>query len=358
MLSLSGRVSRFLQDTDGYVEGLVLDGGEEVRFTVDWGRLVTSIVTLGARVGIEATPPSANSPYGYLQATQITNIDSKRTATLPAATSRGKPGMLSLATPTTTASLAYPIRSAAQRAGTTSCSGGGAPAPAAACREKEDSPLPHSPALLPESLPVRARGPAGGIRDEAAAEMARASGFLHRIHARLAHLHIIQRRIPGIVQFLDEAKHTFEQALSSYHLRDFAAARELAAASGNLSRLVELVIARTLRTDPGSALLLAPPAGQGRASAGSGHVQEDLAEAEAVLSRIQWVLENGTLPQEYCIQVRKIASWGHVLCRQARRAEKNPELPDAAELAKAALAGAYSAEHVCRSWYGGGPAHP
>jgi len=358
MLSLSGRVSKFLQDTDGDVEGLVLDGGEEVRFTVDWGRLVTSIVTLGARVGIEATPPSANSPCGYLQATQITNIDSKRTATLPAATSRGKPGMLSLATPTTTASLAYPKGSAAQLAGTTSCSSGGAPAPAGAGAEKRDPPFPHSPAFLRESLSVRTGEPADSIRDGAAAEMARASDFLHRIHARLAHLHIIQRRIPGISEFVDEAKHTFEQALSRYQLRDFAAARELAAASGNLSRLVELVIARTVRTDPGSTPLVAPPAGHGRACAGSGHAQEDLAKAEAVLCRIQWVLENGTLPLEQRIQARKIASWGHVLCKQARHAERNPELPDAAELAQAALAGAYSAEHVCRRWYVGGPAHP
>jgi len=357
MLSLSGRVSKFLQDTGGDVEGLVLDGGEEVRFTVEWGRLVTSIVTLGARVGIEATPRSANFTDGYLQATQITNIDSKRTATLPAATSRGKPGML-LATPTTTASLAYPNRSAAQRAGTTSRSDGGPPGPASASAGKSDPPLSPSSAILRESERERTGEPTDGIRDGAAAEMGRASDFLHRIYARLAHLHILQRGIPEISQFLDEAKHTFEQALSRYQVRDFAAARELAAASGKLSRLVEVVIARTLRLDGGSTPFIALPSERGRACPGFDHVENDLAEAEAVLRRIHWVLENGTLPLEQRIRVRKIASWGHVLCTQARYAGRNPELPDAAELAQAALAGAYSAEHICRRWYVGGPAHP
>jgi len=81
------------------------------------------------------------------------------------------------------------------------------------------------------------------------------------------------------------------------------------------------------------------------------HVEEDLAQAEAVLSRIHWVLENGTLPSDERAQVRRIASWGDTFYKQAQRTYRDAGLEDAAEFAQAALAGAYSAEHVCRKWY-------
>ena len=83
------------------------------------------------------------------------------------------------------------------------------------------------------------------------------------------------------------------------------------------------------------------------------HVEEDLAEAGSVLSRIHWLLENGTLPLEDRTQVRRISSWGDALYKQAQHMYRQTSLPDAAELAQAALAGAYSAEHVCRMWYVG-----
>jgi hypothetical protein len=80
-------------------------------------------------------------------------------------------------------------------------------------------------------------------------------------------------------------------------------------------------------------------------------VEEDLAEAESSLSRIHWILTNGTLPLEDRTQARRIASWGDALCKQARHMYQNAAVPDAAELVQAAFAGACSAEHVCRKWY-------
>jgi hypothetical protein len=82
-----------------------------------------------------------------------------------------------------------------------------------------------------------------------------------------------------------------------------------------------------------------------------------LAEAESVLRRIRWILENGTLPMEDSAQVRKIALWAETFCKRARISQNNSAPEDAAEFARAALAGAYSAEHLCRRWYVGGSVH-
>jgi hypothetical protein len=87
-------------------------------------------------------------------------------------------------------------------------------------------------------------------------------------------------------------------------------------------------------------------------------VEEKLVETETVLSRVRWLLENWTLPLDDGAQVRKIASWGEAFYKQAQHTYGTADLQDAAELAQAALAGAYSAEHICRKWYLGQSGHP
>jgi len=174
---------------------------------------------------------------------------------------------------------------------------------------------------------------------------------LHRIQAILAYLHILRYRVPGISQFLDEVKHTYVQALAKFEAADFASAKEFALASEGLARIVEIVVARTLRSDNTLPSLVPPPPRRHAAMTEPDHVEEDLANAESVLARIHWVLENGTLPAEDRAQVRKIASWGDAFFRQAQRTYRDSVLEDASEFAQAALAGAHSAEHVCRKWY-------
>jgi hypothetical protein len=181
---------------------------------------------------------------------------------------------------------------------------------------------------------------------------------LHRIQAILAYLHIMKHRVPGIGQLLDEAKHTYGQSLARFSARDFAGAKEFAEASGSLSRVIEIVMARTLRSDSNLPSLVPPPPAHAGGSSEPEHVEEDLAQAEAILSRIHWLLEHGTLPPEDRAQVRKITSWGDAFYKQARRTYGEAVLEDAAEFAEAALAGAYSAEHVCRKWYLGHSARP
>jgi hypothetical protein len=52
-----------------------------------------------------------------------------------------------------------------------------------------------------------------------------------------------------IGQYLDEATYTYVQALSRYQARDFEAACEFAAASGDRSRLVQILISRAFHSN-------------------------------------------------------------------------------------------------------------
>ncbi len=198
---------------------------------------------------------------------------------------------------------------------------------------------------------------ANPLRNDAARRIGFAYDRLHGIQAILAYLHIMKHKIPGISQFLEEAKHTYEQALSRFTASDFAGAREFADASCSLSRVVEIMMTRTLRSDTSLPSLVPPPPEHFRAFAEPEHVEEDMAQAESVLSRIHWVLENGTLPSEDRAQVRKIAAWGDAFYKQAQYKYRDTVLEDAAEFAQAAVAGADSAEHICRKWYVSHPAH-
>jgi len=81
------------------------------------------------------------------------------------------------------------------------------------------------------------------IRSHAAILLEQAYDGLNRLHAILAYLNIMKRPVPGISQFLHEAKHTYEQALSHYGCGEFEGAKELGAASQGLSQVVEIIIA-------------------------------------------------------------------------------------------------------------------
>ena len=262
------------------------------------------------------------------------------------------------ATPIVTASLAHPaadIRAEDKSAGSASASN----------RETFGANLndidsrPLHPASFFHGLLREAHGKVPEhSRNGAARSIGMAYDSLHRIQAILAYLHIIKRRVPGISMVLDEAKHTYEQALGRFADSEFAGSKEMAEASASLSRVVEIVIARTLRSDNTIPSLVPPPPIQMVTAPEPEHVEEDLVQVESVLSRIHWVLKNGTLPSDDRAQVRKIASWGDAFYKQAQNTYRDAIMDDAAEFAQAALAGAYSAEHVCRKWYVSQAAHP
>jgi hypothetical protein len=358
MRFVSGRVSRFFRDPDGKVDGMLLHTGQEIRFPASVGQLVSPIVCVGNLVGIQGQRRSDDLPEGPLHATLIMNLDSRQSVTLPAPKQEGKPGMQLMAPPSETASLAHPNSKTEPK--------GNLDDPLAASNRdmlemnlaEADSRFLDRATVVHSLLPGNEGKAQQLARNAAARSIGLAYDSLHRIQAILAYLHIIKHRVPGISQFLDEAKHTYVQALARFDASDLAGAKEFAEASGGLSRVVEIVIARTLRSDSTLPSLVPPPPDNLGVCPEPGNVEEDLAHTEAILSKVHWLLENGTLPSEDRAQVRKIASWGDALYKEAQRTYRDAVLDDASEFAQAALAGASSAEHVCRKWYLSHPVHP
>lgn len=350
-----GRVAQFIRDPDDELKGLLLEGGREVRFPVELRESLSPIVTEGCSVAVEGVARTDDFPEGYLLATRVTNMDSQQSATLPALKHKGKPGMQLTNTPVDSASLA-PLSS---RFGE-ECDPVSPPelddfSDSLEAKNIDGGRL-HPPSFFRSMLRQTDASGMNFARNDSGRSIGQAYDSLHRIQAILAYLHIMKHSVPGISQFLDEAKHTYVQALARFSATDFLGAKEFAEASGSLSRIVEIVMARTLRSDSTLPSLVPPPPDHISVSPESVHVEEDLAHAESVLARIHWVLEHGTLPSEDRAQVRKIASWGDAFYKQARHTYRNAVLEDASEFAQAALAGAYSAEHVCRKWYANHPA--
>jgi hypothetical protein len=357
MMFVCGCVAQFIRDPDGELKGLLLDDGRKVRFPEELRDCVSPIVTEGCSVVIEGVARTDDIPDGYFLATRVTNVDSRQSASLPALKHKGKPGMQLTNTPVDSASLAPSNFQLVEEFGPTFL-------PEfddfSDSREPENSdavPL-HPPSFFRTMLQQTDASGMNLARNDSARSIGQAYDSLHRIQATLAYLHIMKHRVPGISQFLDEAKHTYIQALARFSADDFVGAKEFAEASVNLSRIVEIIVARTLRSDSTLPSLVPPPPDHSSAVPEAVHVEEDLAHAESVLARIHWVLEHGTLPSEDRAQVRKIASWGDAFYKQAQHTYRNAVLEDASEFAQAALAGAYSAEHVCRKWYANHPASP
>lgn len=351
MQSVYGKIIKFLRDATGRVNGFVLDGGEEIRSPADQIDLVAAIVTLNSRIQISGDLQNGSNEQKVLPAAQITNLDSKQSASLPAPVRLGKPGMLLDTTPSTTASLAHHQMKEEARP-----SGSGSQTErsldiidlflrkvAFHARQSRSSSNEHTQRHPPPLSLAK--------ESDAATEIERAYDRLHRIQAILAYLNIMKRQVHGISQMHEEAKHTYEQALAQYGVQEFEGAREFAKASRCLSRIVEGVISRTLRSDTTYPSLVPPPPEHAGTCGDSSRVQDDLNEVAAVLSRIRWVVENETLPPEDRTQVRRIAAWSDAFYQQARRMYQRGLEGDAIELAQAANAAADSAEHVCRNWY-------
>lgn len=304
MVTLVGEVVKFFEDERANVAGMLLEGGQEVRFPMAQGHLVSLIVSSRSRVRIEGEHFS-----GYVAARLITNLDSNRSMVFLAPERQEHPGMPSELYPHFAASL---VKTEVDR------------------DTRALSDVASSSA--------------------AAASICRAYDHLHRVQAVLAYLHILKRQIPGISQFLDEAKHTYEQALSRYDERDFAAAVEFAAASASLCHVVQIVMERTLRGDTSLPSLVPPPPETSAASVEPAYIEEQLGLARSLLAGIHEELRNSNLPLETRTQVRKITSWADALYKQAQKMYQQMTLPDAAELTQAALAGTRSAERLCRVW--------
>jgi len=108
MQTLYGTIIQLLRDANERVQGFVLDSGEAVHFSVDHPDFGAAFVTLNSRIQITGDLRSGTNGQQFLTSAHFTNLDSNRSASLPAPVRLGKPGMLLNATPNTTASLALP----------------------------------------------------------------------------------------------------------------------------------------------------------------------------------------------------------------------------------------------------------
>lgn len=97
------------------------------------------------------------------------------------------------------------------------------------------------------------------ISNIAADDMDQAYDGLHRTQGMLAYLEMMKQENLAIGQYLDEAKHTYLQALSRYQGRDLEGACEFAAASISLSRLVEILISRSFDSNSDYPKIAPPP---------------------------------------------------------------------------------------------------
>ena len=315
MQIITGRICRLLHNSADEVNGFALDSGVDVHFPPDGANHVLAIATAGSLVEVHARQRGNLAGDVRMDAIFISNLDSKRSS--------------SLYPPTTPCRLEV--------------STGVAPPP--------HTTVPLAPTLQNLSEPLYSEHAAPqplATRNNVADEMEQAYDVMHRTQAMLAYLKTMKQEESIIYQYLDEAQHTYVQALSRYQARDFEGAREFAEASSSLSRAIEILISRNFHSNTNYPKLVPPPPEH---FPDTETAQHDLDRIERLLARIHWVTENGTLPSEDRTQVRKLSSWSETLHRRARRLLESGTMEDAIEFARAADATACSAEHLCKKCY-------
>jgi hypothetical protein len=326
-----GKVRKFLRGPAGEVNGFVLDRGLDIRFPSKESSRVQATTTIGSRVEVHGRMRHGSTIDSYLDAAVIVNRDSKRTVNLLVTSTLNNP-MVSAAMTVDSAASLEPLEQ----------------------KDLEKIESRHSQTCVTSNAQLQRENALStpALRNDAATEIEHAYSKLHCTQAILAYLKVMKQQPPRIGRFLDEARHNYEKALSRYEERDFQGAQELGASSSFLSRVVEIVVFRTLRSDAANLTLVPPPPRRTGLVDDSSQIQDGLNEVESLLSWIHWLMENGALPAEDRTRIWKIAAWSEALYGQARRMFRRGEMEDATELAEAANAAAQSAEHMCRKWYG------
>lgn len=354
---IHGKVRELLSTTDGVLCGFVVDGGLEVHFSMRKRDKVAAVVSFGSRLEICGNPYSGASGDPRIEAQFIANLDSKRSANLQESPSMHNPEM-------------SPTRF---------------PAPGAAASlvppQLEQFTLDENPTLVDkgmsaasiQSLQNATMIPAdfacsnasnnpidSAAGHERAGEYAAASSIevaydsIHRAQALLAYIKIVNiaaSESPDMSQPFDESRRIYQQALESYRRGDYAVAGEFAAASNELCRSVEMIASRTLREDSSYPTLVPYPPRNPFGEMSSGQAESRLAQVGKRLTRIHWLVQNGTMPSEDREQVKRIVSWSDMLYAKGRQALQVEAIGDASYFIATAEAIAHSAEHVCKQDY-------
>ena len=317
MRIVTGRICRLLHNSSDKVNGFVLDSGVGVHFPPDCARSVLAIATVNSRVEVSGRIRSWHPQEAHVDADRIANLDSRKSASLYSSAPPQSPEV--------SAECPAPPNSAEPLA-----------------------PLSdHSGPRFSEHAGLRLDAIRKGVTDE----IEHAYDRLHRTQVMLAYLKMIDQETGMVAQYSDEAKHTYVQALSRYQDRDFEGARELAAASNGLSRLVEILVSKAFHSITEHPKPVSPSLKRTCNGRDNEAVQHDLDRIEGLLARVQWVTQHGTMPSDDRAQVERLSSWGERLCRWARRLLEIGSTEDGTEFAQAADAAVYSAEHLCRKCY-------
>jgi len=351
---IHGKVREILPTTDGAMYGFVIDGGMEIRFSPEKAAQASSLISIGSRVEICGKFYRGTSGDPRLDAQFLTNLDSNRFVNLveilsplhhPEVSPSYRP------TPVDAAPLAPPAN---ERVGDSDDSTQQGTAVVRSGKQAQHKSIPSGKLLsqtpVEDSLVNRSRRSRGN-EDGAAKSIGLAYDGVHRSQALLAYIKTVDLQAPDVSELFDEAMHTYQQAVSSYERQDYEVASEFAAASGELSRCVEVVVSRILRSDAVYPRLVPYPLRRQPDVVRAAEAEDHLARVEKLLSRIHWLVQNGTLPVEDRKQVQKITSWGDEFYGKARQSLETGAIAEASYFIDAAEAVVHSAEHVCKQDY-------
>jgi hypothetical protein len=352
---IHGTVREILPATDGALCAFVIDGGMEIHFSADRTREVAGLVSLRSRLEICGTPYTGRSGDPHLDAQFIMNLDSRRFINLRDSLPQQSPEVPFMCSPTEAeaAPLAPPesermLRDKENSIGPRDLWRGVSEGVRQNSSRRANVTSSGQPSADPTgSLAHRVRAD----KDAATRSVELAYDSLHRAQALLAYVKIFDLQTPDLGQLLTESKHTYQQAILNYQKQEYAVADEFAAASGELSRSVELLVSRNLRADSNYPTLVPAPPGRQTGGMSSDDTERSLTRVASLLARIHWLVQNGTLPLEDRTQVRKIASWGDMFYVKGRESLRMGSIAEASYFINAAEAVAHSAEHVCKQDY-------
>jgi hypothetical protein len=327
-----GTVRELFSATGDATSAFVVDGGLEVHFAREWSNQVFDFVRVGSELEISGHAYCGMSGDPCINAQSILDINSLQSLDLQA------PPQSPVASP----SSPFPLETAPL-------------APLCSkeilAREVDALVARLACATSLSEMVSRSQDDSELNRKAAARSVELAYDGVHRAQALMAYVRIVDLASPDTSQLLDESKFTYEQAVASFQRDDFLVACEFAEASIELARSVELLVARSLRSDVGYPTLVAiPPQSHGS----EGLVDEagdKIARVQGILTRIHWLLRCGTLPAEDREQVRRITSWSDNFFLKGRRFLRSGAVSEAAYYIRAAEAVAHSAEHVCKQDY-------
>jgi hypothetical protein len=101
---------------------------------------------------------------------------------------------------------------------------------------------PHETAPLAPAFKPNGGSSHSARADDVARDIDRAYDGLHRTQAILMYLSISSRKRPEVGGYFEQAQHAYARALCRYEALDFESAREFAAVSTNLVRVLEFLV--------------------------------------------------------------------------------------------------------------------